>query len=710
MAIDIVRGAIKNPEASRELVNAIIGIQSGFNGTLFLGYPLMATSESIVTIDALFISKEKGLVAFIFDDGFDCEEHQNQLYYQITNTLNSYESLRKGRKLAVYPSIISFFSRMDIPSSHDEYKYANSENLKRELEAIDDFEIEYYEKLTEALQKISTLKPRKKRKNVKKETSKGSKIKYIEQQIANLDQWQKKAAYEIPEGPQRIRGLAGSGKTVVLALKAAYIHAQYPEWNIAVSYYTRSLYQQFRSMIVNFSKEYLKDEPDWTKLHILHAWGTYYEDGLYSIAARHGGFTPLSFENAKNKYGSNNAFSGICKEAVGFIGDKELGLYDAILIDEAQDLPSDFFKMCYQLLKQPKRIVFAYDELQNLGNRSMPTLTEMFGKDRNGNDLVVLENREESARQDIVLPICYRNTPWALSLAHSLGFGIYNKRVGIFQLFSDKGLWNDIGYYAASGELEAGKSVKLKRREDAAPSYFRELLNSKDAVMVKTFQSKQEQYKWVADEILKNVNEDELDPDDILVIFPQAYFAKSDYADFRKYLSINGIMSNLIGVGTDRDTFKVTGYVSCAHIYRAKGNEAPMVYVLNSDYCSNSVELRKVRNILFTAITRSRAWVRICGVGEEMKSLFEEAEECINNDYALEFIVPTDEELKKMNLIHRDRTEREVKNIIKASGMVRDLMEMMQRGDIDIDVIPEFSELASRLGLKQGDNDIEEDE
>jgi Resolvase, N terminal domain len=42
-------------------------------------------------------------------------------------------------------------------------------------------------------------------------------MKIIEREIANLDRWQKRAAIETPKGPQRIRGLACSGKTIVLA-------------------------------------------------------------------------------------------------------------------------------------------------------------------------------------------------------------------------------------------------------------------------------------------------------------------------------------------------------------------------------------------------------------------------------------------------------------------------------------------------------------
>ena len=44
----------------------------------------------------------------------------------------------------------------------------------------------------------------------------------LEKSIATLDQQQNRAAIETVEGVQRIRGLAGSGKTIVLAIKAAY--------------------------------------------------------------------------------------------------------------------------------------------------------------------------------------------------------------------------------------------------------------------------------------------------------------------------------------------------------------------------------------------------------------------------------------------------------------------------------------------------------
>ena len=61
-----------------------------------------------------------------------------------------------------------------------------------------------------------------------------------------------------------------------------------------------------------------------------------------------------------------------------------------------------------------------------------------------------------------------------------------------------------------------------------------------------------------------------------------------------KFLKANGINSILAGVDTDRDTFRVNGCVTCAHVYRAKGNEAPMVYIANAEYCADGMELIKL--------------------------------------------------------------------------------------------------------------------
>ena len=105
MAIDIVRGVINNITAATELVNVINSLDK-YTGTLYLGYPLSSTSESVITVDGLLVTKEKGLTAFIFESNSESvADAQDLLYYQINNTLTKYESLRT----LIYPWPLSIF-------------------------------------------------------------------------------------------------------------------------------------------------------------------------------------------------------------------------------------------------------------------------------------------------------------------------------------------------------------------------------------------------------------------------------------------------------------------------------------------------------------------------------------------------------------------------------------------------------------------------
>lgn len=64
--------------------------------------------------------------------------------------------------------------------------------------------------------------------------TKGLILNDIEGYIAKFDIEQKTAAIAEIEGPQRIRGLAGSGKTIVLTQKAAIYHLNHPDDTICI--------------------------------------------------------------------------------------------------------------------------------------------------------------------------------------------------------------------------------------------------------------------------------------------------------------------------------------------------------------------------------------------------------------------------------------------------------------------------------------------
>lgn len=712
MALDIVRGRISNLPASQELIEIVENMSSQYDETLYLGYPLSADAESSITVDALLVSEKYGMVSFVFSNFEDFDslaDEQGEMFYQITNTLTQYRNLRKGRGISFEPQVISVVPNKIDNSGDDEQTIITTfDDLKQTIEKLPAFDNQYYKVLVESLQKISSIKPRKKRENVKIDGSKGSVIKKIEKEIANLDKWQKKAAMEMVEGPQRIRGLAGSGKTIVLALKAAYLHAQYPTWEIVITYYTRSLWQQYRDLITKFVFEFSRDEPDWDRIHLFHAWGSPSERGLYSEIARASEQMPVNFTNAKLKYGSENAFNGICRELIPFLPQEGLKMYDIVLVDEAQDLPASFFQLVYNSIKSPKRIVWAYDELQKLNSSAMPSIGEMFGVDGQGKPLVELKNESGNPLQDIILPVCYRNPHWSLALAHSLGFGVY--RENLVQHFETLNLWKEIGYTIEKGKLDYGNEIVLSRSADTTPGYFKELLKPEEVIKTSVFEDPSIQYKKVAKEIRKNIEEDELDPDDILVIFPSALQAKRQYQEFSQYLSGYSIDSMLAGVTEDRDTFRLPQKVTCSTIYRAKGNEAPMVYILNADFCYSGLELISLRNRLFTAITRSRAWVNICGVGNEMHSLENEIQIFINKGYKLDFRIPTLDEMKKMRTINRERTASETRKFKEAEQGVQTFVELIESGVLEPSQVPGYSTLMKLLLSKEGSDNEEIDE
>lgn len=64
------------------------------------------------------------------------------------------------------------------------------------------------------------------------------------------------------------------------------------------------------------------------------------------------------------------------------------------------------------------------------------------------------------------------------------------------------------------------------------------------------------------------------------------------------------------GAASPEDFFRERSIVYSS-VRRAKGNESYMVYIVNAQKCVNSLQRRTDRNALFTAITRSKGWVRV---------------------------------------------------------------------------------------------------
>lgn len=697
--VNFTRGINGKPAASQALEETLATIE-GLSGECFFGYPLIPTPEGKYFIDATLVSREKGVVLFDLVEGTDVGDYaarQDDLAIKIEAKLKLHKELVKGRELIPPLNVVTFAPALrDVEQlARDGYLLANERNLGEILSGLswqagsDDL----YRMTLSAIESLSSIRKSRSKREVRKPDSRGGKLKKLEDSIATLDHRQNRAVIETVEGVQRIRGLAGSGKTIVLALKAAYLHTQYPDWRIAVTFNTRSLKGQFKRLINNFCVEQSGEEPDWTKIRIVNAWGAPggdERDGIYYEFCRATGQEFHDLRSASYRFGGKDrAFNGACQAALSAVANPP-ELYDAILVDEAQDFAPSFLRLCYAMLKPPKRLVYAYDELQNLSGTSLPPPEEIFGTDTAGQPVVSLEG---DPRRDVILQKCYRNSRPVLVTAHALGFGIYHEppkgsQTGLVQMFDQPALWEEIGYRVREGRLAKGEHVVLERTDETSPRFLEDHSPIDDLVVFLQFGDEAEQNAWLVEQIKKNVGDDELRHDDIIVIHPDPLTARERLGPIRKALFEMGIQNHLAGVDTDPDVFfkTETPSVTFTSIYRAKGNEAGMVYMVNAQDCDGTgVGLASIRNRLFTAITRSKAWVRVIGYGQGMANLIREFERLKQCNFRLDFTYPTDEVLKKLRIVHRDLSPHEKQRLEQRHTGARELVNALERGEITPD-------------------------
>ena len=712
MGIEVVEGTSQKPAASGELVN-VLRNRADLQGQLFIGYPIVPTFEGPHAIDALLVSEDKGIVVFDLVEGHDAGDYvfrQDDSANKIEARLKLHPRLLYRRKIKIPVHTMSFAPRITNADSMADDSLATRQTVVDMLKDLtwEDSDPAVCKTALSTIESISAIRQSRTRRKVMSSESRGARLKALEASIATLDNPQSKAVIETVEGIQRIRGLAGSGKTIVLALKAAYLHAQHPEWHIAVTFNTRSLKGQFRRLINSFTLEQTNQEPDWENLRIINAWGApggKERDGIYHQFCRVNGVEYFDFRAAQSRFGRDNSFSHACDAALSEARKCE-PVYDAILIDEAQDFSPSFLRLCHRLLREPRRLVYAYDELQNLSGGSLPPPEEIFTDDEGFTGGFSGTANRVGPREDIILQKCYRNSRPVLVTAHALGFGIYRdspvgQSSGLIQMFDNAELWTEVGYNLRQGRLRDGNEVVLERTSETSPRFLEDHSPLDDLIQFRAFGSLDEQTEWIVQAIRENLENDELRCDDIVVINPDPVTTRKRVGPVRRRLFELGIDSHLAGVDTDADTFfrSEQDSVTFTGIYRAKGNEAGMVYIINAQDCHSSAwNLASIRNRLFTAMTRSKAWIRVLGVGEGMQELIREYERLRDRQFELQFAYPDAQQRQHLRMVHRDMTAEERRRLERGQRTLADLVSDLRAGtvnreDLDKGVLEELRRL-----------------
>ena len=457
----------------------------------------------------------------------------------------------------------------------------------------------------------------------------------VESRLSVLDEKQDRVSQEVPEGPQRLRGLAGSGKTVLFTRRVAQMHASNPDWEIAFVFSSRSLYEQIRNLVDKRYQRLTGETPDWSKLHIWHAWGSKERTGFYRELASRWGRRFLRVGDAQNAASHEEApYEAACR-----ILEEESKscppLLDAIVVDEGQDLPASFYRLAYHALRPPKRLYWAYDEAQGVDSLIVPSSSAIFGRDEQGRPRVDLSGGYASGmRKAHNMNRCYRTPRQILLAAHAIGMGLLREG-GPLQGVTSKEDWNALGYQVVEGDF-SGASVKARtpvviQRPDGTSGHpidtpeFDASLDRSTVLVIRESSSQEEDVAFVAESIQRDL-ESGLRPEDIAVIVLEP--ARYLFTGVEDRLRTRGIKVLALS-DQNKDQFCRTGHVTVSSIRRAKGNEAYKVYALNLHTAgaleAGSPEKEMVaRNQVFVALTRTKLWcVAIGRPGSIMKELLE---------------------------------------------------------------------------------------
>jgi len=302
-----------------------------------------------------------------------------------------------------------------------------------------------------------------------------------------------------------------------------------------------------------------------------------------------------------------------CRQLLDTVNLKEL--FDYILIDEGQDFPLDFFLLAEKVLKVPKKVVVAYDELQTTNNVVIPEFEILFGGTKDRPNIPLDDDC------DFVLRKAYRNGIEVLETAISFGFGFYHN---IIQMIQKKETWSALGF-EVKGELKYQNDIVISRPRENSPNSIMEIYNKIEPVNVFISDSDDGVVLDVAKKIKVLLDVEKVKPTDILVI--DVNMNKNNILSSLQFaLSEKNIQSHIPGISSDARTFFRDNNITLSTPRNSKGNEVPVVFVVGCEniYTRTSrTEYRKNRNFLFISLTRSMGWVYLYAAGR-VKTAFEE--------------------------------------------------------------------------------------
>ncbi len=390
--------------------------------------------------------------------------------------------------------------------------------------------------------------------------------------IKAMDLHQENLAKQLGDKNRLIRGVAGSGKTLILASRAKLLAKKHPDWKILVLCYNISLARTIEQMI-----HHMMNEPD--QLF------DFEEDKAFEASSHQ-----IQVRNfhawLHNDLHISEADIPTMVEKIEK-GETIFPMYDAILIDEGQDFASDWFKLVSSLLNpETKSLLLVEDRAQSIYKRKR-TYMQDTGLDFRG--------------RSKILSINYRNTAQIVKFA----WDFYEQH----STLKNKVVTKDF-----EGEIIAPQST---RRTGVEPAIIRTDHFFKEAAIV-------------AKQIKKLNKQYHIPFSEMVILYRVRRFSNMNYvAVLKRALGQEGILYDWITENDDskRNFEKDDNRVKICTIDSSKGLDFQAVFIVNVDNIPFALEKDKEREAsrLYIAMTRAQQFLCLSYSGEsEYTKYFDE--------------------------------------------------------------------------------------
>lgn len=161
-------------------------------------------------------------------------------------------------------------------------------------------------------------------------------------------------------------------------------------------------------------------------------------------------------------------------------------------------------------------------------------------------------------------------------------------------MLESKEHWEDLGYNVLSSELKSGEIVEIERPRDNSPSSISDSNTPEQIVNFKLAKNLDEEISYIVDSIVDDIKNQGVNPEDILVIcadnlHTKIYFKTITTRLLNLKINTNNLQDDTFGIREFQSKSKVT----LSTIYKAKGNEAYIVYLVGVDAIFSTKGARK---------------------------------------------------------------------------------------------------------------------